>query len=377
MRDAKSSTAKAIASVALGLTVAGSFRATVAAPAADGPKVFLGYLYGDAKNIRFELYTHICHAFAVAGEDGRIRPDRRVPSRELTRRAHAAGVQVLLSLGGWGWDQQFAKIVADPAAEDRYVAAALAIVEEFDYDGIDLDWEYPDAEQEIPGFERLVRRLRAGVDAIGAKRGRPLLVTMAVAANPGTLSWLNTDFLLESFDWMNVMTYDYAGRQSRQARHNAPLFASSKLPAGAPSIERTIRYLLDERKLPPQRLLLGLPLYGRGFAVSEPYAATAGAPRPRHGSARYAQVVSLLNDGWQRRWDDETKTPWLIAPDGKEVIGFDDVESLALKTRWAMDQGLRGVFFWEIKQDRLADGANPLQQAARAAWAAARSTQLP
>jgi chitinase len=69
--------------------------------------------------------------------------------------------------------------------------------------------------------------------------------------------------------------------------------------------------------------------------------------------------------GWIRKWDDETKTPWLIAPNGSGVIGYDDPESVALKTEWAMKLGLRGVFFWEIGADRLPDGTNPLQQAAR------------
>ena len=69
--------------------------------------------------------------------------------------------------------------------------------------------------------------------------------------------------------------------------------------------------------------------------------------------------------GWTRRWDDETKNPWLIAPDRSAVIGYDDAESVALKTEWAMKKGLRGVFFWQVAADRLPDGSNPLQEASR------------
>ena len=67
-----------------------------------------------------------------------------------------------------------------------------------------------------------------------------------------------------------------------------------------------------------------------------------------------------------RQWDDETKNPWLIAPDRSGVIGYDDAQSASLKTEWAMKLGLRGVFFWEIGADRLEDGTNPLQEASRA-----------
>src|SRR4051794_34510166 len=83
-------------------------------------QVFLGYLYGPPRNLNFRLYTHLCHAFLVADGDGKIRAERPIPSRELTGQAHQAGVKVLLSLGGWGWDRQFASIVSHPAAEDRY-----------------------------------------------------------------------------------------------------------------------------------------------------------------------------------------------------------------------------------------------------------------
>src|SRR6476620_211022 len=126
-----------------------------AAAAADPPpkdkapdRVFVGYAFRQPAKINLGLYTHLCHAFVTADADGTIRPGKSCPSRALVADAHKAGVKVLVSLGGWGWDKQFAAIVADPKAEDRYAAAVAAIVDEYDYDGIDLDWEYPDTAAE-------------------------------------------------------------------------------------------------------------------------------------------------------------------------------------------------------------------------------------
>ncbi len=338
-------------------------------------KVFVGYLYGRTPDVNFRLYTHLCHAFLVADGEGNVQKGRDVPSRALTRDAHEAGVKVILSLGGWGWDRQFASIVARPAAEDRYVKSVAAIIDDSDYDGIDLDWEYPDTGSEIAGFERLTRRFRKAIDAIGDRKKRPMVLTMAASSNKGTLGWLKKDFLLETMDWINVMTYDYTGDWTNYAGHHSPLFASSKQPAGsARSTELTMRYLLEERGLPADRLAVGIPLYGRGFAVKDPYASTKGAPRgrvPRGGD--YKNIHRLLREpGWVRQWDDETKNPWLIAHDHSAVIGYDDAESVALKTEWAMKQGFRGVFFWQIGADRLPDLTNPLQEAARKQWAGAR-----
>ena len=350
-------------------TVAAILFANPSARAAED-KVFVGYVFGEPRDLRFPLYTHLCHAFLTADADGRVRPSRTVPSRELTGDAHRAGVKVLLSLGGWGWDKQFAAIVQSPEAEQRYVDSVLKVVDEFDYDGIDLDWEYPDTKDEVVGFERLARRLRAEIDAIGERKGRPMVLTMAASSNPGTLRRLDKAFLVETMDWINVMTYDFTGEWTDYAGHHSPLFASSRQPGGEPrSTAATITHLIDDRGIPASKLAVGIPLYGRGFGVEEPYASTKGAAKTKVPQGDYRNLARLRAEkGWTRRWDEETKTPWLLAPDGSAVIGYDDAESVALKTEWAMGKGLRGVFFWQVAGDRLPDGSNPLQEAARKAW---------
>jgi chitinase len=282
-------------------------------------------------------------------------------------------VKLLVSLGGWGWDSQFASIVAHPEAEDRYVSTVLRLVDEADYDGIDLDWEYPDTKAEVVGFERLTRRFRKELSAIGKKKGRAMLVTMAASSNPGTLRWLDRAFLLETMDWINVMTYDFTGDWTNYAGHHSPLHASKKQPGPARSTEQAMTYLVEERGLPPDRLAVGIPLYGRGFAVAEPYASTRGAPKVRIPQGNYSNLHKLeAEQGWTKTWDDETGNPWLTAPDRSVVIGYDDARSVALKTDWAMKRGFRGVFFWQINADLMPKGGgHPLQEASRKAWAEA------
>ena len=362
---------KAIVAAAF-LVGLGPLTVSLADPGEKNPsKVFLGYLFGPTKGIDYKLYTHLAHAFVTVDADGKIRPSPNVPSRELTTDAHKAGVQVLLSLGGWGYDKQFAAIAANPEAEGRFVSNVLKMVDDFDYDGIDFDWEYPDTDAEVVGFERMTRAFRAGVDAIGKKKGRTMRITMALSSNKGTIRWMKTDFFLDTMDWINVMTYDYAGDWSEFAGHNAPLFASSKEPGGAKrSTVATLEYLLDDRKMPADRLALGIPLYGRGFAVGEPYASTKGVAKKPMPNGNYANLAKLPAQGWTRTWDDETKTPWLTAPDRSAVIGYDDAESVALKTDWAVKKGLRGVFFWQVAADRMPDGTHPLQEASRKVWQA-------
>ena len=63
-----------------------------AAPPVGGERVFVGYVFGRIEGIRYDLYTHLSHAFVVADADGNPRGTRNVPSRELTAAASPAEV---------------------------------------------------------------------------------------------------------------------------------------------------------------------------------------------------------------------------------------------------------------------------------------------
>ena len=330
-----------------------------------GTGFFLGYLSGRPDSINYKLFTHICHAFVVADEDGRIVARASVPSKKLTTEAHQAKVKVILSLGGWGMDEEFAALTAKEEAYERFVTAVMKIVDEYDYDGIDLDWEFPDNPTEAKNFNRLARRFRRDLNALGKAKDRHFLLTMAVNASPGLSKWLDTQVLLENMDFINVMTYDFFGSWSKRAGHHTALFESSK--AKGVSTQKAMTYWHQDKGIPKERLLVGLPLYSRGFAAAQPFdKVNRNAPRAYQALA-YRDLQQLIQDGWKYAWDDETQNPWLTSPKGDYVHSYDNERSLALKTGWALQQGYRGVFFWEIKQDRLKDGSNPLLEASRKA----------
>ncbi len=328
-------------------------------------RFFLGYLSGHPDHINYTLFTHICHAFVVADEEGRIVPRTSVPSRKLTREAHLAHVKVILSLGGWGMDKAFAALTSEEASYERFVSTVMIMVDEYDYDGIDLDWEFPDNPTEAKNFNRLARRFRRELNTLGDRKGRPFLLTMAVNASPSLSQWLGTDVLLETMDFINVMTYDFYGGWSHQAGHHSA-FANSARATGM-STQKALTFWHQGKGIPKEKLLVGLPLYSRGFAAAKPYdRVNRDAPNPYQALA-YHNLHQLIKDGWVCSWDDETKNPWLTSPKGDYVHSYDNEKSLTLKTSWAIQQGYRGVFFWEIKQDRLKDGSNPLLEASRRA----------
>lgn len=334
------------------------------------PPILLAYLPGwrelNLDAVPWDHLTHLCHAFVRGTPEGELVTSANLPSRELTDRAHRAGVQVLLSIGGARSDGYLNPIAADPDRLARFVSQVVKIVEDNGYDGVDLDWEHPDSESSAQGMIDMVRALRGALGECQAGTGKRYLFTAAVTGE-WAYRHIPTEVFRDHFDFLNVMTYDLAGSWSRYAGHHAPLGLSSQAKeVGAKSIETSINHWLVDRGLPPSRLVLGLPAYGRGFrGIPHPYAPITKDP-DKHTEYGYSELAKKIAQGWTVQRLDNGE-PWLVSPDRSEFIGFDDPDSIRQKTIWALGKGLRGVFFWQVLADRLPDGSHPLIESAHQA----------
>lgn len=95
--------------------------------------------------IPYERLTHINYAFLIPNEDGSFAPlTNGWKLKTIVAQAHEAGVKVLISVGGWGWDEQFETLAAAAATRTTFVQNLTAFVNEYNLDGADIDWEYPD-----------------------------------------------------------------------------------------------------------------------------------------------------------------------------------------------------------------------------------------
>lgn len=340
--------------------------AMLAAAPQEAPKrapVVLGYYpswvaHPNAKEIRYDRFTHLAHAFLKSDGEGRLKEDRAVPNRELTRRAHEQGVKVLLSLGGAHSAKEFREIVRSDEARARYASAVAKTATEAGYDGLDLDWEPTEGDEDRKGMVVLVKALRAAMPAG--------LFSMAAPASDWHGKTWDADELQKHVDFLNVMTYDFHGPWSAHAGHNAPLRAAPDDEDGAvASVESAMAYWTGRRRWPADRLNVGIPCYGRGFAVKEWHRKPAG--KARHETIDQHDVAVLLEAGWRRAWDAKVGVPTLVKEDAAELISYEDAESAALKGAWAREKGFRGVFFWNIEQD-WRDGDHEVVRAAASAF---------
>ena len=193
---------------------------------------------------QIQLLTHLNYAFALPRADGSL-VDLANPGKlqAYVQTAHAHGVKVLISIGGWGWDGEFEQLAALSSSRATFVSAVTAMVDDFGLDGADVDWEYPDPGASSEAFTALMTELRAALPA-------DKLVTAAVAAvGPGADGVAAEVFA--QVDFLNLMAYDGAGS------HHAPMTYA----------EDTLAYWAD-RGLPPAQSVLGVPFYARPSEVS-------------------------------------------------------------------------------------------------------------
>ena len=323
-----------------------------------GEKLVIGYyphwLKDDLppEEIDLKNLTHIIHAFAWPNSDGTLSTYNGMIDGNLNYQVHLSGKQILISLGGWGNSTAFSDVTGNSSLRSTFIANIISFIQQNDYDGVDIDWEYPSTLVHKENLTLFVSELRSALDMIDSG----YLLTMAISSGNWYGQWFDYEKLVSICDWLGVMTYDFHGTWSSHAGHNSPISSPSNCSDG--SVETALSYLRDQRYIPSNQLVLGIPFYGKVFNAPLLYESFTGVVT----DLEYNEIPSLINAGWSRLWDDYSKVPYLLNNDATKLITYDDSISVALKAERAIQENLSGVMIWAIGQD-LNNGRQPLLEA--------------
>ncbi|MGH8203987.1 MAG: glycosyl hydrolase family 18 protein, partial [Steroidobacteraceae bacterium] len=136
--------------------------------------------------------------------------------------------------------------------------------------------------------------------------------------------------------------------------HHAGLYASE---FAAPTDRNSDASIRQHRAagIPPGKLVLGVAFYGRRFEGVDPLHEGLNRPYARYGGDHsYAELAKSYIDlqGFVRRWDARARAAWLWNASTRTFVTYEDPQSLRAKMEYVRSQGLGGVMFWELSQDR-------------------------
>jgi GH18 family chitinase len=152
--------------------------------------------------IPFEKLTQINYSFLIPNNDGTFQPlTNGWKLKRIVDLGHATGVDVFISVGGWGWDDQFEAMAANPDNRSSFVKNLMTIVNEYNLDGVDMDWEYPDPGQSSQNFLALMKELRSALPS-----DKKLSTAVVAYGDENGLGILPEIF--DIVDTVNIMTYD-------------------------------------------------------------------------------------------------------------------------------------------------------------------------
>jgi len=147
-------------------------------------------------NIPAHLLTHVIYAFADVSPNGECvstnaQDDQVNFPRLIQFKQQHSGVMTLISVGGASQSANFPTAAATDAAHQHFAQTSVQFMKENGFDGIDIDWEYPNAQQK-QSFTAMLTELRRQLDAQGATDGRHYLLTIAAPAPASLYANLET-----------------------------------------------------------------------------------------------------------------------------------------------------------------------------------------
>lgn len=255
---------------------------------------------GTAVEIQYSKLTHINYSFIRPTTTGGLTAvDQPGKLQDIVSRAHAVGTKVGIAVGGWSDlnNQDFQSMAANASYRSNFINNLISLINQYQLDGVDIDWEYPIDGQDPANFSTLMTELG------NAMHSRGKFLTAAVSAQGYYANGVQSA-VFNAVDFLNIMVYD----GGNGADHAPYSYAVSSLDYWA------------GRGLPASKAVLGMPFYAR----------------PSWKSFR-----TLVNEG--------------ANPNSDTYNGdyYNGITTIKAKTNLAFDRNIGGVMFWEISQDAI------------------------
>jgi chitinase len=308
--------------------------------------------------------TRINYAFANI-KDGRMvagfPSDAQNFATLVAMKKENPSLTVLVSVGGWQWSGGFTDAALSSESRRAFIDSAVAFIDRYHLDGLDIDWEYPGESgaghrfrpEDKQNYTLLLAELRDRFNREEKPLHRRLYLSVAVGGDGDFLEHTEMGEVQKYVDSVNLMAYDYYEPDSQKITGNhAPLFTDPADPKRI-SADRSVREY-EAADVPAEKIVLGVPFYGHMWGSVD--ARNHGLFQP--GKAvpddfvQFGNISArMLHKGFTRYWDASASAPYLYNPAKHLFVSYEDPESLTLKCKYVLSHHLSGVMFWDYGSD--------------------------
>ncbi len=302
--------------------------------ATPGPDaVVYGYLpyWADDLDLAWDQLSHVAIFDVELESDGSLSNTSHWTdiAQEAVNRGKAYGVKIHLTVTCFS-DSVMDSVLPSPSRRAKAISELASLVDSVGAHGVSVDFEGMSSSNK-QGLVDFVAELDEVVDE----------VTVATPAVDWNGAYDYEELAAHALLFIMGYGYHWSGGDPGPI---APLYGSSTW--GTYSLDWSVQ---DHQTwgAPPDRIILGLPLYGRDWPSTNtdiPGEATGS------GSAVVYSDAIDAGDTYGRHWNSAGDTAYAF-PDSRSQLWYDDLESIQIKTAYAMDEGLAGVGFWALNYE--------------------------
>ena len=258
-------------------------------------------------------------------------------------------LKVLLMIGGWGGHADgFSEMAKSDAKRTAFCQSVKSLLDKHKLDGVDIDWEYPtvSADNETGADPMDTQNFNLVLQELRETLGTGKIISFASSSSGRYVDWKTA---IKYIDYVNVMTYDMGAAPNG---HNSPLHKSSRFTHR--DWDEAVKAHVNAG-VPKDRQVMGVPFYGK--AEKNP----AEGTKIFEYSVKYNEIPDILEKGLykgkalarpvHRQWDPVAMVPFLVDDTGKNVLSYDDPESVEAKGTYVKENGHLGAMFWEYRGD--------------------------